>query len=240
MLQKLKDLVKGSKLLQFALVGVSGIAIGAIFYPTKHIEETYKEHYEEVLKKEREETAKRELETKAAYTKELTSIHSQKMELESKVSVLTVEVRDLKSKQKTAYYKIVRPDGTIEIKRFTESEVTESTQVISQIQTEFKQKVESIEQKWEKVHKERVTKLKEEYSAKEKEYQSKIHDLEKTKVVDINKKNGGLEVGLTTKGNVYLHPTYDVFGPVFIGAHAEGSPATGSGFSGGAGVGIRF
>ena len=240
MLEKAKNLVKESRVVQFALVAFVSAAAGALLYPTKHIEETYKEHYEQVLAKEREVSAKRELEAKEAYTKELINVNQKKQELEVKVSSLTIEVKDLKSKQKTAYYKIVRPDGTIEIKRFTESEVTESTQVITQIQQEFKQKVEEIESKWEKVHKERVTKLQEQFSSKEKEYQKTIRDLEQTKVVDINKKNGGLEVGMLTNGNVYIHPTYDLFGPFFVGAHAQGSTTTGSNFSGGAGLGIRF
>jgi hypothetical protein len=240
MLEKVKNLVKESRVVQFALVAFVSAAAGALLYPTKHIEETYKEHYEQVLAKEREVSSKRELEAKEAYTKELINLHQKKQELEVKISSLTIENKELKSKQKTAYYKIVRPDGTIEIKRFTESEVNESTQVITQIQQEFKQKIEEIESKWEKVHKERVTKLQEQFSSKEREYQKIIRDLEQTKVVDINKKSGALEVGVLSSGNVYVHPTYDLFGPFFVGAHVEGSPSNGSNFGGGAGLGIRF
>lgn len=240
MLEKAKNLVKESKLVQFALVAFLSAAAGAMLYPTKHIEETYKEHYEQELSKQKEEWNKKDIEVQENYLHQLQVLSQKKSEVESKLNVLIVENKELKSKQKTAYYKIVRPDGTIEIKRFTESEVNESTQIITQIQQEFKEKVEQIESKWEKVHKERVAKLQEQHSSKEKEYQKTIHDLEQTKVVDINKKSGGLEVGLLTNGNVYIHPTYDLFGPFFVGAHAQGSTTTGSNFSGGAGLGIRF
>src|SRR5690606_32585529 len=119
---------------------------------------------------------------------------------------------------------------------FSESEVTESTKVIAQIQEEFKTKIESIEKKWSDVHRERVLELKKEYDSKLEEYQKKIVELEKDKIVDINKKSFGVEVGLVTGLNYYGHVTYDVFGPFFLGLHTQ----LGSSVSAGAGIGIRF
>jgi hypothetical protein len=242
MLEKLKTLVKESKLVQFLLVAFISAAAGALLYPTKHIEETYKEHYEQELSKQKEVYEKKISDTKESYDKELQSSRQEKLQLDAKLASLTIEIHTLQSKQKTAKFKIVRPDGTIEEKEFTSSETNETNQMITQIQQEFKVKVDSIEQKWEKVHKERVAKLQQEFASKEKDYQKTIHDLEETKVVDINKKSGALEVGMLSNGNAYIHPTYDLFGPFFVGAQAQGpvSAGTGNGFAAGAGVGIRF
>ena len=127
------------------------------------------------------------------------------------------------------------------MRKFTESEVDESKQVVTSIQEEFKTKIASIESKWEAIHRSRVEDLRREYDSKTEEYKKKIDELEKSKVVEINKKNFGLEAGLLTNGAGYGHVTYDVFGPIFLGLHAQfgvtpGAPSP----AGGVGVGLRF
>ena len=238
-MQKIKEFISNNRWAQFVLVGVAGIAVGALFYPTKHIEETITQKYEEILAKEKLQHSDEMSKTTEDFLHQLKTSLAQTKELETKISSLTTEVKNLKSKQKTAYYKVVKPDGTIEIKKFTESEVTESTKVITQIQQEFKEKIATIETKWETIHKQRLQEVKSSFDLKEKEYQSKIAEYESKKVVDINPKKAGLELGATTKGAVYIHPSYDIFGPLFLGVHVEGAP-NGSEFGAGAGVGIKF
>lgn len=223
------------------LVGVLliGITIGALFYPTKSIEEKMtKIHQEEMAKTVAtyEKSVQDLTERYAAVLKENQELH---VTSEKKISKLTEEVKSLQSKQKTAYYKLIKPDGTIEIKKFTESEVNESTKVVSQIQEEFKQKIDKIETKWSEIHSERVAKLQTEFSSKETEYKKKIEELEYSKTVKINEKKFGVEAGLLSNKNYYGHATMDVWGPMFLGVHGELSKDNGDNKLG-AGIGLRF
>jgi len=241
MFDKLKEFVKNNQWAQFLLVLLAGIAIGAIFYPTKHIEERERQKHELETKTLNETHAKELSQVRDTLDKTTQEFKSQLSESEKRITKLTTENTTLKSSNKTAYYKIVRPDGTIEIKKFTESQVDESRQVITSIQEEFKQKVASIETKWEKVHQERVAAIQKEFTSKEESYKHQIDELEKSKVVDINKKSFGAEVGVLTNLNYYGHVTYDIFGPIFIGLHAQfGLTPSAPGAAGGAGLGLRF
>lgn len=235
-METLKNFVTNNKWAQFLLVLVAGIAIGALFYPTKHIEETITQKYESEMKTLKEQHAKEEQQSKEALDKQVQEFKSYKSETEIKISKLVVENKDLKSKQKTAYYKIVRPDGTIEIKRFTESEVNESTKVITQIQTEFTQKVEAIEAKWEKIHKERVTSLKKEFDSKEEAYKKEIAEYQSKKVVDINPKKYGIAAGMLLDKSYLVQGEADVFGPVYVGVQG----VTGKTNTIGGLLGLRF
>jgi hypothetical protein len=231
-----KELVLNNPVVRYSLVLLLGIGIGAIFYPTKRIEERLKEQYEQTVF-----TLKQQHQAETSSLQEKLSKQSQESkeksaEYESKIYKLTVQIVELKSKVKTSYYKIVKPDGTVEIKKYSESEVNESTKVISEIQEEFKQKITEIEKRWEDVHKERVSKLQKNFKLKEEAYVQQIKTLEKEKVVDINKKYFGVEAGLLTNKNYYGHVTGDLFGPIFVGVHGE----VGNTSSVGAGLGLRF
>lgn len=241
MFERVKEFIKNNQWAQFLLVLLVGIAIGAIFYPTKHIEERERQKHEEETKVLKETHAKELSQVHDTLDKSVQQASEYRKEAELKISKLTTENTTLKSKQKVAFYKVVRPDGTIEIKKFTETEVDESKQVVTSIQKEFSEKIASIETKWETIHKERVANLTKEFNSKEEEYKHKIDELEKSKVVDINKKSFGLEVGALTSGSGYGHVTYDVFGPFFLGLHAQfGLIPTAPGAAGGAGIGLRF
>lgn len=236
MFQQTKDFIKESKPTQYILILILGAVIGALFYPTKRIEERERQHYEEQLSVEKSNHSSElaQLNEKVTVAKQETL--SIKMESEHKISSLTSEIKTLKSRQKTSSFKIVRPDGTIEERQFSETEIDQSSQVVTQIQEEFKQKVEAIETKWENIHKERVSSIKKDYASKEETYQKKIFDLEKSKITEINKKSFGLEAGVLLNKNIYGHATYDVLGPIFLGLHTELGVSTATG----AGVGIRF
>lgn len=236
MLEKIKAFIEASKAAQLILVLLGGMAIGAIMYPTKHIEERLtKIHQEEIISLK--EQHQKELDSEhEEYLSLAASYHQYHDESESKISSLTTQITTLKSHQKTAHYKLVKPDGTIEERDFTDTDIDESNTVVTSIQQEFKEKVDSIEKKWEKIHKDRVVQIQKEFSSKEEDYKKTIDELHKEKVVDINKKSFGIEGGILTNKDYYGHVTYDVFGPFFVGAQGQFglSPAAGLG------VGIRF
>jgi hypothetical protein len=236
MFEKVIAFIKASQAAQIALALLVGMAIGALFYPTKHIEERLDKLHQEEISSVKSSYEKQLQTEKENYTKLSQEYNEYHKTTESKISSLTSEVSTLKSHQKVAYYKIVKPDGTIEERQFTETDIDESKTVITSIQQEFKEKVDSIEKKWEQVHLQRVAEIKKEFAAKEEDYKKTIDQLHQEKVVDINKKSFGLEVGGLLNGNYYGHITYDVFGPFFLGAQGEFGPSSTAGL----GVGLRF
>jgi len=236
MLNKLKEFLTNNEWARYVLVLVLGVGIGAFFYPTKHIEERLKQKYEEQFSKVSEEHKKEVSSLKESFDKQEQSYKSTISQREEKLSKLTVQVTELKKSQKTTYYKIVKPDGTIEVRKTSDTESEETSKIVTQVQQEFKEKVASIENKWESIHKQRVSEIKVDYSKKEQEYQKKIIELEKEKIVDINPKKYGIEAGLTSAKSTYLHVNADILGPLFIGAHGS----IGNESSLGAGIGFRF
>lgn len=223
------------------LVGVLliGVTIGALFYPTKRIEEKITQKYEQEIASIKESHYKETKDINDKYEASLLENKTLHVESEGKISKLTSEIKSLQSKQKTSYYKLIKPDGTIEIKKFSESEVNESSKVITQIQEEFKTKVDQIETKWSNIHKERTEALVKEFNEKESNYKKTIEELTKTKVTSINEKKFGVEVGVMNDKDYFGNFTVDVWGPWFIGVHGESAPDTKE-TKVGVGLGIRF
>ena len=217
---------------------VLGVAIGALFYPTKHIEERVKQEYQEKIQIERDQTEK----VRVDLTEDIDKLKGEKtsltIETSQKITQLRYEVKDLQSKKKETWYKIVRPDGTIEERSYKESEVNESTKVVVSIRAEFDRKTTEISERWQRVHISRVKKLKKEFTAKENVYKEQIAKFESEKIVDINPKTIGLEVGALSDQQYYMHGNVDVVGPLFLGIHTQSNFA--EKYSIGAGLGMRF
>ena len=228
-----------NRIVQLVLVFILGASIGAIFYPTSHIETKLHSKYELEEKSMKETYEKEQSQLKETLDKTINTYKSYKSESSSKINSLTVQVHNLESKHKTSYYKLIKPDGTIEIRKATESDTKESDSVTTQIQQEFKTKIQSIEDKWEKIHKDRVQVIKKEFAQKEESYKHQIQELDKSKVVDVNKKVSSLEVGYNTDNQYYLDITHDLFGPIFMGIQIESDKQV-SNKSIGAGLGLRF
>lgn len=227
-----------NRTVQFILTLVAGVAIGALFYPTKNIEEKVKKEYEQKIERvseEKEQLRKNLSEKVDELEKEKTEL---RIETSQKITKLTYQIRELESSKKETFYKIIKPDGTIEEKRYTESEVSETSQVITKVREEFDQKVSQIAERWKTVHKRRVEQLKKDFESKESEYKSTIAKLESEKRVEINPKKYGVELGITSDNNYYGHVNVDVFGPLFLGLHTQSNFL--NDHSVGAGIGIRF
>lgn len=224
----------------FRLVGVLliGITIGALFYPTKKVEEKITQKYEQEISSLKEEHVKLSVESDEKWLKIVNEARIKKEETEHKLTKLTDEIKSLKSKSKVSTYKLVKPDGTIEERTFTENEVDQSSRTVTKIQEEFKQKIESIETKYATIHSERVTNIKKEYDSKESEYKKTIAELTKSKTVSVNEKKFGIEAGMMSNKNYYGHATADLWGPVFVGVHGE--LGTNNDNKLGAGIGLRF
>jgi hypothetical protein len=212
-----------------------GIVVGVIFYPSKTITERetlkLKESYElkisEIQKTHTEET-------KALSEKliaEESARKSLEMESSKKLEMLTQENKSLKQSSKKQKFKLVKPDGTIVEKEMEQSNSEEVSNIVSSIKEEFNQKVKSIEERWKKVHEERIAELKKKFDKDIEKARSEQKVIEKTvekeKIVEVNKKKLRPEVGASYDGTKdvkgYFHLSYPVAGPVFIGGGASGS-----------------
>jgi hypothetical protein len=225
----------------FRLVGVLliGITIGVVFYPSKRIEEKMTAKHQEEIAILKESHSKETKELSEKYTASLQENKSLKVESERKISKLSDEVKTLKAKTKVSTYKLVKPDGTIEERTFSESEVDESSRVVTSIQEEFKTKVEQIESRYAAIHTERVLAIKKQFDSKESEYKKTIDELTKSKTTTTNEKRFGIEAGITNEKNYYGHATMDVWGPTFVGVHGQVGPNNNSNNLG-IGLGLRF
>lgn len=218
-----------NKWVQLLLVFVLGLAVGAIFYPSK--EEEYKKKVSETSK--RNTSLHKQLEERAEIISELSSrleeqestFLSFREESSAKIDTLRTENRQLRSSARRQTFKIVKPDGTIIEKELEESSSEEITSVVTEVREEFDRKVESIESKWKSIHKSRVEKLKEEYEKKlkEKKVETKVVEktVEKEKIVKVNERKLRTDLGYSSDNRFYLHATYPLFGPVFLGGGAS-------------------
>jgi K+/H+ antiporter YhaU regulatory subunit KhtT len=239
-INELKSKLLNSQWTRYIICLLAGATIGVIFYPSKRTEETVAQKYEQQIS-ELKQTHDSELKTQQKQFSELSEKYSSyKEESERKISSLTVENQKLSSKKKRSYYKIIHPDGTIEIKEISESQTDQSSQVTSQIQDEFKQKLDSIEQKWKTIHETQILELQKKFDEKEADYQKEIESLKVTKVTTVNEKKFSIEGGILSDSAYYMHATMDVWGPFFIGLHGEMNHIQAEEGKLGLGIGLRF
>lgn len=237
-LKTVKDAVINSPLLRYALVLVTGIAIGAIFYPTKHLEESLRIEYEQKMTQLDESHKAFESTLNESLTRVSNEKKSLELETTKTIAKLTTENSTLKSKKSVNWYKIVHPDGTIEERRQSETQVDQTNQVITSVKEEFTQKVKEIETRYEVIHAQRVTAIKETFDRKEATYKETIAKLSQDKVVDINPKKYGVEIGYLSNKDYYGHVNIDVVGPIFLGLQTQTNFSDNNAV--GAGFGIRF
>jgi hypothetical protein len=235
-LDPLAPLLKNQKV-QLAIALFVGITIGALFYPTKSIEEKVSKKYEQQIST-LNQVHSQELQ---ASKQELDKVTSQSQTLQAQsqeqISQLTTQVHDLQSSKKTTYYKIVHPDGTVEIRETTDAESQEEDSVATQVQAEYQQKLSEATSQLEKTHQDEITTLEKSYTSKAQAYEETISSLQKSKTVEINQKTTSVEGGLMNDKDYYVHAQHDLWGPVFLGGQGEAGQAGGR-F--GLGIGIRF
>lgn len=219
-METLKELFK-NELFRGVLVLLLGVTIGVLFYPAKQVEEKVSQKYEQQISSLKESFTKEQSSLKETISSLSQENTKMTIESERKIARLSLEIKDLKSKQKTAYYKVVRPDGTIEIKKFSETEVTESTKVISEIKDEFNTKIAQIESKWTTLYQDRLTKIQKEFESKESDYKNTISQLESSKTTTLNPKKFGLSIGILSDKSYYSDAIADIWGPLYIGVHGE-------------------
>jgi len=236
MFQKVIDIVKASKPLQFALVFLAGVTVGALFYPTKIIKDSLTKTFQSQIATLNQQHSTELAQTKSQYNAQVQTLTQTNTTLSSKVTDLTTQVTNLKSHQTNNYVKIVHPDGTIEIRDTSEKDSSSEQQISQQMQQEYDQKLQTQIFQLQTVQASTISSMQKTWDAKEQSYQSQIATLTKTHSETINPKNFGVEAGVLTDGDYYAHVTYDVWGPFLIGLHGQ----FGATSQVGAGIGLRF
>lgn len=216
------------------LAVATGLVVGVVFDPwktiteieTSKLKESYELKIQEIQKTHTEET--QQLSQKLS-TQESES-RTREFELSKRVETLTQENKSLKQSSKKQKFKLVKPDGTIIEKEMEESNSEEVTSVVTQVREEFNQKVKTIEDRWKKVHEERVVELKKKFDQELEKARSEQKVVEKTvekeKIVEVNKKKLRPEVGAAYDKEEllgYFHLSYPVAGPIFIGGGVSGN-----------------
>lgn len=234
----LKKLLSNRYILSI-LIFLLGAGVGAIFYPSKSITREEQSRYERQI--EKLENEKKQIQTEMqSNINTLTELNKIRIEEKnSKISSLTSENTQLRQKVKERIVKIITPDGTIREETVRESDTQVVSQIVTDIKQEFNEKVTSIENRWKKVHEQRVVEIKEDYEKQLSEKDKTIATLSKKETIEINKRNFGISLGYTTNGTLYSSVVYDIYGPFFLDIHAESSKEfNDSNF--GLGLGIRF
>jgi chromosome segregation ATPase len=233
---KIVNAVKNSKVTQFALTLLIGVAIGAVFYPTKTLTETLSKKYEQQISVLNTQHQTELATQKASYESQL-AISNQTISTQtSKITSLQSSVSDLKSKQHIVYYKIVHPDGTVEERQTTDTSSDDQSTVVTKVQQEYTAQLAAIQTKYETIHKTLMDQQKSTYDSQIATLNTTISSLQSSKTETVNAKHYGVEGGMLTNSTYYVHGNADVFGPVFVGIHGEAGNSNGIG----AGLGLRF
>jgi len=227
-----------NKYIQWILILIIGISIGAICYPSKSIRIDEQQKYQRQLEKKQQEHVKQVKDMVDKFDATQTSMKTKIEESNRKVHSLTQENHELRKKTDEGTLKIVKPDGTIIEKTYKKTETEQISQITTEITEEFNRKVKSIENKWMTIHKQRVSKIKQEFDKQIKEKEQVISEFKRKKSVEINKRSFGIAVGYLTNNNYYTSISRDVFGPVFIDVKTESNFA--NNFAVGGGIGLRF
>jgi len=168
MFLSLLDLLKTNKYAQFAATLLGGILLGVLFGHVSSVStiDKQKHDYEQKISDIEQHHSKEVSDLKSSLTASQRALKSLKSETSIKIASLTKENEQLKIKTSRSTYKMVKPDGTIIEKEYDTSDTESNKQVVTEIKQEFDQKVQSIENKWKKVHEESVQSLKKEYDDK--------------------------------------------------------------------------
>lgn len=218
-----KELVQ-KRWVQILLALFLGVTVGAVFYPTKTIEERVEKEtskkYELKITELKEQHSEKQSELQTKLEQEQGSLKSYKKDTTEKITSLTRENRKLKESSKRKRFKLVKPDGTIVEKEYEETNREEVTSIVTEVRKEFNEKIAQTEQRWKKVYRERLVKIKEKVDTKianlKEEHRLEVEKLKKERIVKVNEKKLRVGGGYTTDKDVRVIGGYKLWGPFSI------------------------
>lgn len=217
----------------FQMIGclLLGVVLGVTFYPSKQVEEKMRQEIAsqyELKEKQLVETYSKQIATATeAVDKQQQDRVTYEKTVSAKMDSLLTENIQLKQSSKKTKFKLVKPDGTIVEKEYEESNSESIATVTQQIKESYEEQLRVVEDKWMKIHEERVNSLVVDYNSRlqvSKEENQKIQqELSIEKATIINPKTFRPEIGYSSDGEVYIHTSYMVWGPVFLGGGFSGN-----------------
>ena len=229
--------LKSNVYVRYVVILLVGITVGAVFYPSKNIKESISKQYEQQIQTLQQQHSSEIQSLQQTYQTSLSQEQSKTVEAQGKIDSLTTQVTELQSHKTTNYYKIVHPDGTVEIKQSTEDDTDSNSQIASQVQQEWQSKMDEQAKTLQTQYQQTISSMQQQMSSMTQTYQQTIATMQETKTVQDNPKKFGIEAGRMTNTDYYGHVTYDLWGPFEIGVHAEFGSTTNSA---GAGIGFHF
>lgn len=226
-------------IIKYVIAFAIGIGIGAVFYPSKTIEREIESKYQSKIERLGEEKKYIESKYSEELNKEIKSNIEYRKDTEQKISSLHIENTQLKQKVKERSIKIIKPDGTITEETFKETDTEVVSRVVSEIKSEFNEKVASIESKWETIHRNRVTEIKSMYEKQLKEKEETISEYKMKEKITINKRAFGISIGIKNDEEYFSSIQYDIYGPFFLDLHFEANKELNDNGAG-IGFGMRF
>ncbi len=210
-----------NQLVRYVVILLIGCGLGSIFYPSKTITTEETEKYKQTITKLESEKYKSDIK----YVADLSRLESENKQYKevttNKIHSLKEENYKLKSRVTEKRFKIVRPDGTIEERWFKESETDIISSTVTSIKSEFTRKVQSIENKWKKIHEKRIKELKTTLDKKLISQRTTTKLTQKKTKTEINKRSFGISLGLTDEKDYFSSISYDFYGPIFLDLHLE-------------------
>ena len=243
-----------NKYTPYALAFVGGIVLTIIVYPSGSITKTERSKIEEEIRssyetklQESESILKSERES---HQKEINSIKQEtskrELEMSTKINSLVTENSSLKQRTKMVTIEKIYPDGRIERKTISTSELESETQTIARIQQEADQKIKDTVDKLNEDHAKEI-------AEKTSDLRSKVDSLsttlqtserllkeerEKTSSIIKNPRPFALGLGLNTDKQYTVETQYTFWGPVYLGASYDRGGISND--RAGLSLGIRF
>ena len=232
------DKIRTSKWFLYIVAFVAGLAVCYFIYPTKTITEKVKQEYQSTLEQKVQE--QKDITTQITKRLEEQTTKNTQMEAQytSTVNQLNSKITEMSSSKVVTTHKVTRADGSSETWTYMESESKNTEKMLSEVQSDYEQKLKQSESDWQKKTDSEVAKTKESDSIKITELQKQVETLQSSTVTITNAKKFGLELGAKPSKRFYAHGTYDLFGPIFVGVQAEQAESYMDYV--GVGLGVRF
>jgi len=215
----------------------AGALMCTLLYPTKTITSKITQDYETKIQ-QLETQHKTEVTSLQTKVDSLTQSNKSLTErYEAKITQLNLQIQTYSSQRIEVHYKLTKPDGTIEERSYLQTQDQATQTMMSEMKSEYDRQLLQTQSEYQRKSEELVSQTRLEYQMKIDTLKTELSKYTSSSTVTVNAKKLGLELGYNTDFRTYLHGTYDIWGPIFIGGQIDkGTTSSGGGFD----IGVRF
>jgi hypothetical protein len=222
---------------RYGAFATAGLAVGVVMsYSRVNTEiknsSEMKSAYEEKIQQIEQQSIKQQTDMKSEYEKTVASMTVESSvreeKLLTKISKLSSENQQLKQRTKEDWVKIIHPDGTIEERKVTQTDIDSSknsqTQVTEDVQVQVNNAVKKVQdektveiEKITQANKVEIDSMKKVLSEKE----QTIQKLQSSSSVTSRNLGVGLGLGYNSDQSFSAFAHYQIFGPLFVGSRVD-------------------